>query len=60
MTPPPTLPTDPTDIRKSVATLVDAVADNTRAVHHIAAIITTMVAVVGALALSMVIHYIKR
>lgn len=50
----PTAPTDPTDVRKHIATLVDAVAANTRAIDRQAEVI----AIAAAAALGAVFVFI--
>lgn len=56
---PPTLPTDPTDIRKSFAAVVDVVAENTRAIDRIASTMTILSAAAAAVAVALLINHIK-
>lgn len=56
---PPTFPTDPTDLRTHFATIVDAVAENTRAIDRMAAIIHVSTAVLAAIAIVALLYYIK-
>lgn len=55
----PTAPTDPTDVRSHIASLVDAVAANTRAIDRQAEVIAVAAAAVAGLVLAFILKNMK-
>lgn len=55
----PTAPTDPTDVRKHIVSLVDAVAANTRAINRQAEVLAIASAAVAGLVLAFIIYNMK-
>jgi hypothetical protein len=55
----PTVPTDPTDVRKHIVTLVDVVAANTRAIDRQSEVIAVATAAVAGLVLAFILTTMK-